>query len=85
MVLALLSGCGTAPPATQIVNVPIYVPCVMEVPGRPAFEFDKLPLDASDGVKMLELARDWPRLLGKARGGAGRLHLISRKWVCAPT
>lgn len=60
LVLALLAGCGTAPPATQIVNVPTYVPCIMEVPGRPAFEFDKLPLDAADGDKVLALARDWP-------------------------
>lgn len=69
LVLALLAGCGTAPPATQIVNVPTYVPCVMEVPGRPVFEFDKLPLDATDGEKVLALARDWPR----ARAYEGKL------------
>jgi hypothetical protein len=57
----LLAGCAGAPPATQIVEVPVYVPCVREVLGRPAFEFDKLPADASDGEKILALARDWPR------------------------
>lgn len=67
LTLALLTGCGTAPPAAQIVNVPTYVPCVMEVPGRPAFEFDKLPLDAAAGAKVLALARDWPR--GRAYEG----------------
>jgi hypothetical protein len=65
--LALLAGCGTAPPATQIVDVPVYRPCVMEVPARPAFEFDKLPLDAAAGEKVLALARDWPR--GRAYEG----------------
>lgn len=57
----LLAGCGTAPPATQIVEVPVSVPCVKERPQRPAYEFDKLPADASDGRKVLALARDWVR------------------------
>ncbi|OEZ90737.1 hypothetical protein [Duganella phyllosphaerae] len=57
----VLAGCGIAPPATQIVEVPVYVPCVKDVPAAPAYEFDKLPMDASDGVKILALARDWPR------------------------
>ena len=57
----LLAGCGTAPPATQIVEVPVYTPCVKEVPPAPAYEFDKLPLDAPAGEKVLALARDWPR------------------------
>lgn len=61
LVIALLVGCGTAPPATQIVNVPTYAPCVKAVPERPTYEFGKLPLDASAGEKVLALARDWPR------------------------
>lgn len=65
--LALLAGCGTAPPATQVVNVPTYVPCVKDVPPAPAYEFDKLPLDAPAGEKVLALARDWPR--GRAYEG----------------
>lgn len=57
----LAQGCGTAPPATQIIEVPVYTPCVKDMPPAPAFEFDKLPLDAPDGAKVLALARDWPR------------------------
>lgn len=53
---AVLAGCGTAP---QIVEVPVHVPCVKEVPARPAYEFDKLPLDAPAGEKVVALARDW--------------------------
>lgn len=69
LVLAvLLAGCGTAPPATVEVRVPVYVPCVTVVPARPDFEFGKLTLAASDGEKVLALARDWPR--GRAYEGA---------------
>lgn len=57
----LLAGCASAPPATQIVEVPVYVPCVKDVPSAPAYEFDKLPLDAADGEKVVALARDWAR------------------------
>lgn len=57
----LLSGCGTAPPATQTVYVPVNAPCVKDAPLAPVYEFDKLPLDASNGEKVLALARDWPR------------------------
>lgn len=57
----LLTGCASPPPATQRVDVPVYVPCVKERPQRPAYEFDKLPEDASDGRKIMALARDWPR------------------------
>ncbi|MBV6321888.1 hypothetical protein [Duganella violaceipulchra] len=62
LVLAL-AGCGSAPPAPapQIVNVPVYTPCVKESPARPDFEFGALSLDATDGDKVLALARDWPR------------------------
>lgn len=64
---ALLAGCGTAPPATQTVEVPVYRPCVKDVPPAPVYEFDKLPLDAAAGAKVLALARDWPR--GRAYEG----------------
>lgn len=62
-VAALLVGCGTAPPATQTVEVPVYVPCLKEanVPAAPMFEFDRLQPGAADGEKVLALARDWPR------------------------
>lgn len=58
---ALMAGCGTAPPATQTVYVPVHTPCVKDVPARPVYEFDKLPLDAPAGEKVLALGRDWLR------------------------
>lgn len=57
----LLAGCASAPPAPVRVEVPVMVPCIGEVPQRPAYEFDKLPLTATDGEIILALARDWPR------------------------
>ncbi len=56
-----LAGCTTAPLAPVRVEVPVMVPCVGEVPPRPAYEFDKLTLTATDGEIILALARDWPR------------------------
>lgn len=80
LILALLAGCGTAPPpATQIVEVPVYRPFVKNVPPAPVYEFDKLPLDAPADVKVLALARDQPTgrtYEEKARGGAGRLPVV---------
>jgi len=58
---ALLAGCGTTSPATQTVYVPVHTPCVKDALEAPAYEFDKLPLDAPDGAKVLALVRDWPR------------------------
>ena len=55
----LLAGCAGAPPAPVRVEVPMMVPCVGEVPPRPAYEFDKLPPSAIDGELVLALARDW--------------------------
>ena len=57
----LLAGCGTAPPATQTAYVPVHTPCVKGKPVAPVYEFDKLPLGAPDGAKVLALARDWVR------------------------
>ena len=54
--LALLAGCASQP-ATVEVKVPVYVPCAKPVP-RPAFEFPALPDNASDGEKVLAMARD---------------------------
>lgn len=39
----------------------MHTPCVKDKPVAPAYEFDKLPLDAHAGEKVLALARDWPR------------------------
>lgn len=57
----LLAGCASAPPAPVRVEVPVMVPCVGEVPARPAYEFDKLSASATDGEIILALARDWAR------------------------
>lgn len=57
----LLAGCASAPPAPVEVRVPVYVPCVTSALERPTYEFDHLPASASDGEKVLALARDWPR------------------------
>lgn len=54
------SGCASVAP-TQRVDVPVYVSCVQQMPARPAFEFDRLPAEASDGRKVMALARDWAR------------------------
>jgi len=56
----LMAGCAGLPPATQSVYVPVHKPCVKDVPARPAYQFDKLPLNAPAGDKVLALARDWP-------------------------
>lgn len=55
----LLAGCASAPPATQPAYVPVHTPCVKNAPVAPVYEFDKLPLSAADGRKILALARDW--------------------------
>ena len=57
----LLAGCAGVPTVTQTVEIPVFTPCVKTVPSRPAYEFEKLTMDASDGEKVLALARDWPR------------------------
>lgn len=62
LTLVLLAGCGTAPPATQLVNVPTYVSCVnpAEVPARPVYEFGSVRMQDTAGGRVLALARDWP-------------------------
>ncbi|MGK5032808.1 hypothetical protein [Janthinobacterium sp. MDT1-19] len=68
----LLGGCGCAPLAPQLVEVPVFTPCVKVVPQPPAYEFDKLPSTATDGEIVLVLARDWPR----GRAYEGRLEAV---------
>ena len=58
---AMLVGCTTAAPAPVRVEVPVTVPCINNVPPRPTYEFDRLPVTATDGEIILALARDWPR------------------------
>jgi hypothetical protein len=56
LILILLSGCATRP-STVEVKVPVYVPCVKPVP-RPSFAFPVLPEGASEGDKVVAMARD---------------------------
>lgn len=55
----LLAGCGTAPSATQVVEVPVYAKCVKAMPVRPEYEFGTMSIADGDGDKVLALARDW--------------------------
>lgn len=57
----LVAGCCSTPPTAVEVRVPVTVPCVKSAPARPEFEFAKISPTASDGDKVLALARDWPR------------------------
>lgn len=59
----LITGCGFMKPrpVAQEVQIPVYTSCVKSTPARPDYEFSKLTPAASDGEKVLALARDWPR------------------------
>jgi hypothetical protein len=61
MFVLVLAGCGSAPLAPQLVEIPVFTPCVKAVPQRPVYEFDRLAPMATDGEIVLALARDWPR------------------------
>ena len=61
MLVLVLAGCGSAPLAPQLVEIPVFTPCVKSMPQRPAYEFDQLTPEATDGEIVLALARDWPR------------------------
>ena len=61
MLVLVLAGCGSAPLAPQLVEIPVFTPCVKSLPQRPAYEFDQLTPEATDGEIILALARDWPR------------------------
>ncbi|KAB8042540.1 hypothetical protein [Janthinobacterium aquaticum] len=67
LLVVLLAGCASVPPAPVHVEVPVVVPCIGEVPQRPVYEFDQLPASAADGEIILALARDWTR--GRAYEG----------------
>ena len=55
--LLLLTACAGAP-VVQEVKIPVYRPCVTAAPARPTFATRTLASDASDGEKVLALARD---------------------------
>ena len=57
---ALLAACASAPPALREVRVPVYTPCIKAAPERPVFAARTLAPDASDGEKILAIARDLP-------------------------
>ena len=61
MLVLVLAGCGSAPLVPQLVEIPVFTPCVKSLPQRPAYEFDQLTPEATDGEIILALARDWPR------------------------
>jgi hypothetical protein len=62
LVVLACVGCATkSVPATREVQVAVMVECVKNVPARPANEFEKLTTAASDGEKVIALARDYPR------------------------
>ena len=61
MLVVLLAGCASVPPTPQLVEVPVFAPCVKAVPQRPVYEFGQLAPAASDGEIVLGLARDWLR------------------------
>ncbi|ATQ78836.1 hypothetical protein CR152_11620 [Massilia violaceinigra] len=56
----VVTGCQTPQPAATVVKVPVMVKCVSAAPARPTFAIQKLLPDASDGEKVLALARDVP-------------------------
>lgn len=57
LLILLLAGCATHTPTVEV-KVPVYVSCVKSPPVRPAFASLALPGDASEGEKVLALARD---------------------------
>ena len=61
ILVAMLAGCATTPPAPVRVEIPVFTPCVKMEISKPAYEFDKLPSTATDGEIILALARDWSR------------------------
>lgn len=62
--LFILAGCGTTPPpVVQRVEVPVYAECVLVMPKRPEFAFDKLKVSDLSGAKVLALVEDVPRWL----------------------
>ena len=61
LLVITLTGCASAPTVVQTVEIPVLIPCIKQLPARPTYELDQLTLAASDGEKILALARDWPR------------------------
>ena len=43
MLVLVLAGCGSAPLAPQLVEIPVFTPCVMSMPQRPANPLMQVP------------------------------------------
>jgi hypothetical protein len=61
ILLALLAGCGTT---TQVVRVPVPVPCVVDLPAEPRISTDSELRAMSDYRLVLTIARERLQLLG---------------------
>ena len=74
VVALVLAGCASTAPVITEVKVPVSVPCVKaeQVPQRPLYETPYLTDTATDGNKVLALARDWAR----SRGYEAKLEAI---------
>ncbi|MBZ2208459.1 hypothetical protein [Massilia soli] len=59
LLVLLLAGCATKP-VTQEVKIPVYTKCILAMPIKPAFEALTLGPGASNGEKVLAIARDTP-------------------------
>ncbi|CUI07890.1 hypothetical protein [Massilia antarctica] len=60
LVVLLLAACAGPAPVVQEAKIPVYRACVAGTPERPTFAVRGLVPDASDGEKVLALARDLP-------------------------
>jgi hypothetical protein len=61
LAVLLLAGCGTT---TQVVRVPVPVPCVVELPAAPQISTDLELRAMSDYRLVLTIARERLQLLG---------------------
>ncbi|MFO0521298.1 MAG: hypothetical protein ACK515_12895 [bacterium] len=61
LAVLLLAGCGTT---TQVVRVPVPVPCVVELPAAPTISTDAELRAMSDYRLVLAIARERLQLLG---------------------
>jgi len=71
LAVLLLAGCGTT---TQVVRVPVPVPCVVELPAAPTISTDAELRAMSDYRLVLAIARERLQLLGysdELRAAAG--------------
>ena len=80
VLIAVLSlfGCVNTKPKVEIVEVPVAVPCLGDIPEEPVYKFDWLPVaksdaESADQVRVLwkdgELAKQYGRDLKSATAG----------------